>query len=47
MRATRFITPRIVLDRHVWLVSVLVLGVLWLVLTVLKIRMFIEGAAAP
>lgn len=46
MRATRFITPRIVLDRHIWLVAVLLLVVLWLVLTGLKISMFVEGAAA-
>jgi hypothetical protein len=46
MRATRFITPRIVLDRHIWLVSLLLLAMLWLALTVLKISMVIEGAAA-
>jgi hypothetical protein len=46
MKATRFITPRIVLDRHIWLVSVLLLGMLWLALTVLKVKLVIEGAAA-
>ena len=46
MRATRLVTPRIVLDRHIWLVSVLLLGMLWLGLTVLKIKMVLEGAAA-
>jgi len=45
MRLTRFITPRIVLDRHIWLVSILMLGMLWVVLTVLKIRFVLEGAA--
>jgi len=45
MRVTRFITPRIVLDRHIWLVSILMLGMLWVVLTVLKIRFVLEGAA--
>jgi hypothetical protein len=46
MKATRFITPRIVLDRHIWLVSVLLLGMLWMALTVLKVKLVIEGAAA-
>ena len=43
MKATRLITPRIVLDRHIWLVSLLLLGVLWLTLTVFKIKLAVEG----
>ena len=46
MKATRVITPKIVIDRHIWLVAVLLLGMLWLVLTVLKIKFVLEGAAA-
>jgi len=46
MKIARFITPKIVLDRHIWLVAVLLLGVLWLVLTVLKIKFVLEGAGA-
>jgi len=46
MKATRFITPRIVLDRHIWLVSILLLGMLWLALTVFKIKLVLEGAPA-
>jgi len=46
MKAIRFITPRIVLDRHIWLVSSLLLAMLWLALTVLKIKLVLEGAAA-
>jgi hypothetical protein len=46
MKATRLVTPRIVLDRHIWLVAVLLLGVVWLALTVAKIQMVLEGAAA-
>ncbi len=45
-RLARFITPRVVLDRHLWLVSVLFVSLLWLTLTVLKINMVLEGAAA-
>lgn len=43
MKATRIITPRIVLDRHIWLVSLLLLAVLWLTLTVFKIKLAVEG----
>ena len=46
MKATRFIMPKIVLDRHIWLVAVLLLAMLWVVLTVLKIKFVLEGAAA-
>jgi hypothetical protein len=46
MKATRVITPKIVLDRHIWLVAILLLGMLWLFLTVLKIRFVLEGTAA-
>ena len=45
MKITRAITPRIVLDRHIWLVSVLLLVMLWLALTVYKIKMVIAGSA--
>lgn len=43
MKATRLITPRIVLDRHIWLVCTLLLGMLWLALTVYKIKLVVAG----
>jgi len=46
MKATRLITPKIVLDRHIWLVSILLLTMLWLVLTGLKIKFVLGGVAA-
>ena len=42
MRATRFVTPRIVLDRHVWLVALFWLLVLWVTLTAVKIWLVIS-----
>ena len=45
MAMTRFITPRVVLDRHVWLVCLLLLGLLWLGLTVYKIKLIVESGA--
>ena len=45
MKATRWITPRIVLDQHIGLVAFFLLMVLWLVLTVTKIRIVLGNAA--
>ena len=45
-RATRIITPRIVLDRHIWLVAFFWLLVLWIALTVFKIKLVLDAAAA-
>jgi hypothetical protein len=46
MRATRVITPRIVLDRHIWMVAFFWLLVLWIALTVFKIKLVLDAAAA-
>ena len=43
-KLVRFIMPRIVLDRHLWLVALLLVVVLWLTLAVLKIRLVLEAA---
>lgn len=45
-RAARAITPRIVLDRHIWLVSIFVLAVLWIALTAFKIKLVLDSAAS-
>ena len=45
-RLTRIITPRVIIDAHIGLVAFFLLIVLWLVLTALKIKMVLEGAAA-
>ena len=47
MKATRWITPRFVLDQHVGLVAFFLLLVLWVGLTVLKIRIVLENAPRP
>ena len=44
MKATRWITPRIVLDQHIGLVAFFLLIVLWLGLTIMKIKLFLERA---
>ena len=43
MKVTRWITPRIVLDRHLGLVAFFLLIVLWVGLTVMKIRLVLEN----
>jgi hypothetical protein len=46
MNATRWITPRVVLDQHIGLVAFFLLIVLWLGLTVMKIKIVLENAPA-
>ena len=43
MKATRWITPRVVLDQHLGLVAFFLLIVLWLGLTVMKISIVLEN----
>jgi hypothetical protein len=43
MKLTRWITPRIVLDRHLWLVAVFLLIVLWIGLTIMKISIVLQN----
>jgi hypothetical protein len=45
-RVTRVITPRVVLDQHLGLVAFFLLLVLWAVLTVVKIKLVLDAAAA-
>ena len=45
MRTTRVITPRIVLDRHIWLMALFWLLVLWITLTAVKIKLVLDAAA--
>jgi hypothetical protein len=43
MKVTRWITPRVILDRHLGLVAFFLLMVLWLGLTIAKIRIVLEN----
>jgi hypothetical protein len=44
VKATRRITPKVILDQHVGLVAFFLLVVLWLGLTAMKIRIVLENA---
>jgi drug/metabolite transporter (DMT)-like permease len=44
MKATRAITPRVVLDQHLGLVAFFLLVVIWLALTAFKIKIVLENA---
>lgn len=47
MKATRFITPRFVVDQHIWLVAFFLLMVLWVVALALKVHFVLaQGAGA-
>jgi hypothetical protein len=45
-RATRAITPRIIIDAHIGLVAFFLLMVIWVVLTAFKIKIVMENAPA-
>lgn len=42
-RITRFLTPRFVIDRHIWLLTPLLVVSLWLLVTWFKIRIALEA----
>ena len=42
-RLARLLTPRFVLDRHIWLLTPLIVLALWVTFTYLKIRIVIEA----
>jgi hypothetical protein len=44
-RATRAITPRVIIDAHIGMVAFFLLLVLWVVLTALKIKMVLDASA--
>ena len=46
-RATRFITPRFIVDPHIGFVSFFLLGVAWAVLVVVKIYFYVQLNAPP
>jgi hypothetical protein len=45
-RSARAITPRVILDRHIWLVAIFLLAALWIVLTAFKIKIVLENTPA-
>lgn len=44
-RVTRVITPRVIIDAHIGLVAFFLLVVLWLGLTIMKVKIFLDNAA--
>lgn len=45
MKATRFITPRFIVDQHIGLVAFLLLVVLWALALALKVHFFLQQGA--
>jgi hypothetical protein len=46
-RATRFVTPRFIVDGHVAFVSFFYLCVLWVVVLAAKVHYFLQATAPP
>jgi hypothetical protein len=44
-RATRFITPRFVVDQHIWMVTFFLLAVFWVALVLAKVHYVLERTA--
>ena len=47
MKATRFITPRFIVDQHIGLVAFFLLVVLWFVALALKVQAMLGQASPP
>lgn len=47
IKITRWLTPRVILDQHLGLVAFFLVAVLWLGLTVMKIKIVLQNAPAP
>ncbi len=45
-KATRFITPRFIVDAHIGFVSFFLLAVAWLVLVLAKVNFYLEATRA-
>jgi hypothetical protein len=41
-RLARWITPKVVIDRHMWIVGTLLLVWLWMIFTWLKVQLFLQ-----
>ena len=45
-RFARWVTPRVIIDAHIGLVAFFLVGVLWIVLTAIKVKLVLDAAAA-
>ena len=43
-RVARFVSPRFILDQHIWLVVLFLLLVAWIALTLAKVRLILGAA---
>lgn len=44
MRATRFVTPRFIVDQHIGFVAFFLLAVLWALALAMKVHFFLQAA---
>jgi hypothetical protein len=47
MRATRFVTPRFIVDQHIWLVALFLVIAIWVGALALKVHFVLQSGARP
>ena len=47
MKATRFVTPRFIIDQHIGLVAFFLVALVWLVALALKVQAVLAASAPP
>lgn len=47
MKATRFVTPRFIVDQHIGYVAFFLMAVLWVVALALKVQAVLQAAKPP
>jgi hypothetical protein len=46
-KATRLVTPRFIVDQHIWMVTFFLLSVAWIALVAAKVHYVLERGAVP
>ena len=47
MRATRFITPRFIVDQHIWMVALFLVILIWIGALALKVHLVLQSGVRP
>ena len=47
MKATRFVTPRFIVDQHIWLVALFLVVAVWVAAFAMKVHYVLKAAAPP
>ena len=47
MRATRFITPRFIVDQHIWMVALFLVILIWIGALAMKVHFVLQSGVRP